>query len=1243
MKKRFILFLLVLLALQQNVFAAEKSYVVTPDNPVFKFNMTPIGYQQDEEISTTRTLTNNELHALLSAGEVWAKVLGVTPEKPANITLMVGDELNAFASSEYVDIGEDYTKTLLNVALNYETNESSSSDALVYIGAGLVEDHEGWEHFVEPYAVFNSNLPDLYSTIEHEIYHALGLASGAENKKFISEDEEKLTIWDSYLRVGEFDGTTFTEVATTDEYEQTIIADENDSNSVYQGYAPELDEDYFDIYNFAPYFVGEETMKVLSGIDGTVEECQEKIINAGGLLNYSHSYENPKIVYGLPINATEEGDAELSHIELRNSYMSHQNYQNWGILMEAELAALKDLGYENIELRDYFGKSYYLNNTSETWEGYENSGIGYGYWNGSSYDNSPSAITNGIGLHIYGDENNIRQEANILSNGLATIGVRIDGVGNTYTLSDGYSIETTGRNSIGLATMWGNGHTINLEQDSIIDASGENGIGLSFDFGKNIMGGYNDHRGSYIAWSSDSVEYKDEVTGETLGVGPLGDDMDLPEDLNGELVTELNIDGTVIADKAAIYISDNAHVKDINISETANIKGDIISHWNGKYSGANEAQVRPEETDPNTETDLNTYINFINNSSDVYEGFDGKILGYKYISTEGEEVDSTLQVNIQEGAVALKDDVSVETLHVDEGTTNPAKLVSSGTIVTNEVINEGAIEAQNGSYLFASSFSNEGEYESESGAKLLALDTTNEAEMNVGGVFQFAGNIQGDGNISLLSGGTLQSINDGVHSPYENHIVENTLLLNGGNLHLQNNVINKVELSETELNQDTNLTLDIDLATQKTDVIAFNDVSDLTINNDANINVTSVNVMNSNTALTDSEYQIELLKDEYNNTGLADNLNINIDEQKLITPIFKYNLGTSANNSSALFVNRGATGNVNSYNPAVLASPVAAQIGGYLTQLHTYDMAFGNMDMNMLMSYNERQAMKFRNKYAMSGVQAGNKLMTFSPNQIPEESRGMWFKPFATFEKVDLSNGPKVENQAYGSFFGGDTEIISLKKGWDAVFSGYAGYTGSHQHYTGSSIYQNGGTLGASGVFYKGNFFTGLTANIGASMAEASTMYGSEDITMLMTGIASKSGYNWELANNKFIIQPSWLMSYSFVNTFNYHNAAGVGIDADPLHAIQLVPGLKFIGNLSNGWQPYATIQMVWNLMDDTKFQANNVALPQMSVDPYVQYGVGVQKRWGDRFTGFGQTLIRNGGRNGVALSLGFRWAIGKN
>ena len=94
------------------------------------------------------------------------------------------------------------------------------------------------------------------------------------------------------------------------------------------------------------------------------------------------------------------------------------------------------------------------------------------------------------------------------------------------------------------------------------------------------------------------------------------------------------------------------------------------------------------------------------------------------------------------------------------------------------------------------------------------------------------------------------------------------------------------------------------------------------------------------------------------------------------------------------------------------------------------------------------------------------------------------------------------------------------------------------------------------------------------------------------------------------------------------------------MHAIQIAPGLKFIGNLKNGWQPYIGLQMVWNIIDKSRFQANNVSLPEMSVAPYFQYGIGIQKRVGERFTGFGQAMLRNGGRNGIALQFGFRWAI---
>lgn len=154
-------------------------------------------------------------------------------------------------------------------------------------------------------------------------------------------------------------------------------------------------------------------------------------------------------------------------------------------------------------------------------------------------------------------------------------------------------------------------------------------------------------------------------------------------------------------------------------------------------------------------------------------------------------------------------------------------------------------------------------------------------------------------------------------------------------------------------------------------------------------------------------------------------------------------------------------------------------------------------------------------------------------------------------------------------------------------------------------------------------------------------MYGHEDFTMLLAGVGNKTGYNFEFKDGKFIIQPTLLMSYTYVNTFDYTNAAGVRINSDPLHAIQLAPGVKFIGNTKNGWQPYASVSMVWNLLDKSDVTAGNVKLPEMSIKPYIQYGVGVQKRFKDKCMAFGQAMIQNGGRNGIALTAGFRWTLG--
>ena len=62
--------------------------------------------------------------------------------------------------------------------------------------------------------------------------------------------------------------------------------------------------------------------------------------------------------------------------------------------------------------------------------------------------------------------------------------------------------------------------------------------------------------------------------------------------------------------------------------------------------------------------------------------------------------------------------------------------------------------------------------------------------------------------------------------------------------------------------------------------------------------------------------------------------------------------------------------------------------------------------------------------------------------------------------------------------------------------------------------------------------------------------------------------------------------------------------------------------------------------MGESKFETSDISLPRISLDPYGQYKLGIQKRWGERSLGYAQTTLRSGGRTGAELQLGLRLAI---
>lgn len=460
--------------------------------------------------------------------------------------------------------------------------------------------------------------------------------------------------------------------------------------------------------------------------------------------------------------------------------------------------------------------------------------------------------------------------------------------------------------------------------------------------------------------------------------------------------------------------------------------------------------------------------------------------------------------------------------------------------------------------------------------------------------------------------------------------LSNNLNILGGTLDMMNGAVNSINPGVININGNVDMILDVDIANEKMDNL---------LNDGHSVNYTSggINIAGMRTMSDSRAKDVAILFTDV--AGISGNGAVTSGVSTIDGPIYKYAVkqmydnGATGKTAGEYFV-FNSIGNSDS----VLLAPVAAQLGGFLMQDNLYRQSFANMDMTMLLTRAQRQAMKFRNKYASTDdVTSG----LYQPSIIGEERDGFWVRPFSNFESVPLAGGPTVSNVSYGSLFGGDSDIIELGHGWDATFSFFGAYHGSHQAYNGIGIWQNGASLGAVGVAYKGNFFTGLTANVGASAVEGNSEFGNEHFPMLMTGAAWKSGYNFELAGGRFILQPSYMMSYTMVNAFDYTNAGGVRITQDPLNVIELIPGVKLIANLQGGWQPYLGVNMTWNLMDKTKFYANDVALDRLSVDPFVEYGVGLQKRVGDRFTGYGQAMLRNGGRNGIALTMGWRWALG--
>lgn len=553
-----LLTMLIMTAMSQGVHASD---ILQTDYFTLKFYNEGEQYNTSDPSSTsTYTLADWQKTSVGESAEYWSKLLK-QGQGNKNIVISVGtyDDNNAYCDS---DINSYDGNMMGDIEAFYKGYTVENSTIVIRTGKAMLPPTQLEQENYSP--LWQQGSIPMYPTLVHELGHGVGISIGDDIQK--SADHYSFGSGNFMYRDNLYDWRGVKAQAgmeiTYDE--NKIDVPRNDTK-----FSLVSDSTENDAANFAaPYFKGEHVTNLLDG-------ALLQVYNANGFLMEQR-------VPGVQINGVEldrnpDGtivadsmELELSHLELRNGLMSHQFYRNYSTLMEAELAVVQDIGYD-IDVRSLFGRSVYGDNltivNTRGFSARNESGTGY-------LANTASVVPYGIGLHIYGSYNDITQAADILNAGIAGVGVRIDGVDNKVTAGSGTLITGNGYNGVGILTAFGKNHELNLAPGSIVTATGEHGVGLLFDFGQNVIGADYASRASFAA-----VSMADMVDAAKVEV-------------DGPLVNNVNINGTVIGSDAAVKISANAYVKNINVGTGAQLFGDIMNNW--VYD--NEDIVYPEGT-----------------------------------------------------------------------------------------------------------------------------------------------------------------------------------------------------------------------------------------------------------------------------------------------------------------------------------------------------------------------------------------------------------------------------------------------------------------------------------------------------------------------------------------------------------------------------------------------------------------------------------------------------------------------
>lgn len=586
--------------------------------------------------SSSWNLDPDKKEKIESGLRYWATVLSpIAGQLPAVINVGTTEDANAAAAS--FPSSEDQSPSIkqLQAALTNNTRgpKDYGADGFFLIGK-LNFDTQTYL----PAQLPRTGSFDLAGTATHELAHALGVSSSVEDKNGKDSKtpyfDKNISLWTSHLR---------DDNGNSARPDQVVLC--TGCNNAY-------DPDGFDVRKDQGYFTGKNVSEVLAGA-----------------------------MPGIPVRVLTDGEVDdnyMSHIELKNSLMSHQSYRNYTTFMEAEIAALQDLGYK-IDRRNLFGHSVYGDNQVL----YNQNGYFQRDPDGTRYlVGNYSQTLLGLGLHVYGNYNQIFQQADLLTRGAGAAGARIDGEGNTLVVAPGTRIHANGENGVGVLFAYGKDHA--LIQRGDIEALGEGGVAAKFSFGQNLLGSLgeqSEYRGSYFQFKNNAI-----------AATPL------PE-LMGALVNDVDISGRLAGKNAAIQIDDSALVNRINILAGTQLEGGIYSNYNAwqgveqRYTQLNFGLLGDGQGHALTQADPNFRITY----NDDIQGIKSLVMNLKGGETTLNGKDNQLySVNVAEGATLTGN--GTYKIH-DEGSFINSGHIAPGTAIGTMTVNGNFQQTDSGRLL----------------------------------------------------------------------------------------------------------------------------------------------------------------------------------------------------------------------------------------------------------------------------------------------------------------------------------------------------------------------------------------------------------------------------------------------------------------------------------------------------------------------------------------------------------------